>query len=50
MVVPLISLRADLQQWCEQLGIYCMAWESRKPPDKAAIVLATPESTQNPDF
>jgi superfamily II DNA or RNA helicase len=50
VVVPLLSLRADLTTRCQALGISCVAWESRRPPDEAAIVLVTPESTENPDF
>jgi superfamily II DNA helicase RecQ len=50
VVVPLLSLRADLMMCCQALGISCMLWESRQPPDNAAIVLVTPESTENPDF
>ncbi|KAL4732941.1 P-loop containing nucleoside triphosphate hydrolase protein [Aspergillus similis] len=50
VVVPLLSLRADLMTRCQGLGISCVSWESRRPPDEAAIVLVTPESTENPDF
>ena len=50
VVVPLLSLRQDLQRRCQQLGIACVAWESRCPPDDASIVLVTPESTEHPDF
>src|ERR1700712_1858487 len=44
VVVPLIALRGDLQQRCTKLGISCVEWESRRPPDDASIVLVTPES------
>ena len=50
VVVPLLSLRADLVQRCRAAGISCVSWESRHPPDEAAIVLVTPESTEHPDF
>ena len=50
MVVPLLLLRADLMTHCQALGILCVLWESRRPPNKAAIMLVTPESTKNPDF
>ncbi|KAI9035034.1 uncharacterized protein KD926_004698 [Aspergillus affinis] len=50
VVVPLLSLRQDLQRRCQRLGIACVAWESRCPPDDASIVLVTPESTEHPDF
>jgi len=50
VVVPLIALRGDLQQRCAKLGILCVEWESRKPPDEASIVLVTPESAISEDF
>jgi hypothetical protein len=50
VVVPLVALRADMQRRCQQLGILCVAWESRRPPDAASIVLVTPESAVSPDF
>jgi hypothetical protein len=50
VVVPLLSLRADLMTRCQALGISCVSWESRRLPDDAVIVLVTPESTENPDF
>ncbi|PTU19735.1 hypothetical protein P175DRAFT_0532676 [Aspergillus ochraceoroseus IBT 24754] len=37
-------------RWCQTLGICYISWESRHPPNKAAIMLVTPESTENPDF
>ncbi|KAH2531107.1 hypothetical protein KXW97_000558, partial [Aspergillus fumigatus] len=33
-----------------ELGISCVPWESRRPPDAASIVLVTPESAVSPDF
>jgi superfamily II DNA helicase RecQ len=45
VVVPLIALRGDMKQRCTKLGILCIEWESRRPPDAAAVVLVTPEST-----
>ncbi|KAF7174655.1 hypothetical protein CNMCM6106_000807 [Aspergillus hiratsukae] len=50
VVVPLVALRADMTRRCQQLGISCVAWESRRPPDAASIVLVTPESAVSPDF
>ncbi|KAG9385482.1 RecQ Superfamily II DNA helicase [Pyrenophora tritici-repentis] len=43
VVVPLIALRGDMAQRCK-LGISCVEWQSRRPPDAAAVVLVTPES------
>ncbi|KAJ5443114.1 hypothetical protein N7445_004865 [Penicillium cf. griseofulvum] len=50
VVVPLITLRADLRQRCTTLGILCVEWESRRPPDEASIVLVTPESALTEEF
>jgi superfamily II DNA helicase RecQ len=50
VVVLLLSLRADLMTCCQALGISCVLWESRRPPDDAVIVLVMPESTKNLDF
>jgi superfamily II DNA helicase RecQ len=50
VVVPLVALRANMTQRCQQLGISCVAWESRRPPNAASIVLVTPESAVSPDF
>ncbi|KAG9375920.1 RecQ Superfamily II DNA helicase [Pyrenophora tritici-repentis] len=44
VVVPLIALRGDMAQRCKKLGISCVEWQSRRPPDAAAVVLVTPES------
>jgi hypothetical protein len=35
---------------CQEAGISCVEWESRRPPDKANIVLVTPESALGDDF
>jgi superfamily II DNA helicase RecQ len=37
-------LRRDMKKRCKKLGILCVEWESRRPPDAAAVVLVTPES------
>jgi superfamily II DNA helicase RecQ len=50
VVVPLIALRGDIMQQCRKLGISCAEWESRCPPDAAAIVLVTPESAVGEEF
>ncbi|KAK7177507.1 DNA helicase [Paraphaeosphaeria sporulosa] len=50
VVVPLIALRGDMKRRCSKLGISCAAWESRHPPDAAAIVLVTPESAVTDGF
>jgi superfamily II DNA helicase RecQ len=50
VVVPLIALRGDMMRRCKKLGISCAAWESRRPPDAAAVVLVTPESAVGEEF
>jgi superfamily II DNA helicase RecQ len=50
VVVPLVALQANMAQRCQQLGISCVVWESRRPPNAASIVLVTPESAVSPDF
>lgn len=50
VVVPLLALRADLKDRCDQLQISCVEWESRRPVDDASIVLVTPESALTADF
>jgi superfamily II DNA helicase RecQ len=50
VVVPLIALRGDMRQRCKKLGISCVEWDSRRPPDAAAVVLVTPESAVGEAF
>lgn len=50
VVVPLIALRQDMQERCQRLGIPCAAWDPRRPPDGASIVLVTPEATESDAF
>ena len=50
VVLPLISLRWDMQRRCQELGISCAAWDRQWPPDGASIVLVTPESVPSDAF
>ena len=50
VIVPLTSLRADLKDRCDRLGIRCAEWDGRKPPYWASIVLVTPESAVTKAF
>jgi superfamily II DNA helicase RecQ len=50
VVVPLVSLRGDMMRRCKELGISCAEWQSRCPPDAAAIVFVTPESAVGEAF
>jgi superfamily II DNA helicase RecQ len=50
VVMPLIALRGDMKKRCKKLGISCVEWERRHPPDAAAVVLVTPESAVGEAF
>ena len=50
VVVPLLSLCGDIIQQYQILGISCISWKSRRPPDEAIIILVTPESAVTEDF
>jgi hypothetical protein len=50
VVVPLIALRRHMVQRCRELGVSCAEWESRRPPDAAAVVMVTPESAVSKEF
>jgi len=50
VIVPLTSLRADLKDRCDRLGIGCAEWNGRRPPYWASIVLVTPESAVTKAF
>lgn len=50
VVVPMTSLRADMKRRCDEARIDCAEWDSRRPPDRASIVLVTPESVATKGF
>jgi superfamily II DNA helicase RecQ len=50
VVVPLVALREDMQRRCNDLNIKCAAWDWRRPPEDATIVLVTPESAVTTSF
>ena len=50
VIVPLVSLRENMKQRCEQLGISCVEWNSRRPSEWAQVVLVTPESAVGEGF
>lgn len=50
VVVPLIALRADIQECCHQLGISCVEWHLQHAIDGASIVLVTLESAISETF
>ncbi|CAG8320632.1 unnamed protein product [Penicillium salamii] len=50
VVVPLVSLREDIQERCRRLEILCTIWDPQHPPDGASIILVTPESIDSDAF
>lgn len=50
VVVPLISLRQDLQHRCTQLGLSCGTWDPRLKTQDVKLLLVTPESMASLDF
>ena len=50
VVVPLIALRQDMMKRCNDLGIECAEWDSRRPPDSARMVFVTPEAALTDKF
>jgi superfamily II DNA helicase RecQ len=50
VIVPLISLRANVVRHCRELLISCRVWNARQPADRAKIVLITPEGAVTSAF
>jgi len=50
VVVPLNSLREDLQQRCTKAGISCIEWNGKRPSYWSKIMLVTPESAVTKAF
>ena len=50
VVVPLIALRADMKRRCDEVGIECVEWSTKRPADGSSIVLVTPESAVSESF
>jgi superfamily II DNA helicase RecQ len=50
VIVPLISLRADVVRRCHELSISCRVWNARQPADGAKIVLVTPKGAVTSAF
>ena len=44
VVVPVVSLRQDLVDRCEKVGLSVAAWDGSRPPYHARIIYITPES------
>jgi superfamily II DNA helicase RecQ len=50
VVVPLVALRFDMKDRCEQLGIVSAEWNSRRPHEWAQVVFITPEAAVGEAF
>jgi len=50
VVVPLVSLQGDLKRRCDESGITCRVWDSKRPTETASIVFVTPESAVTKTF
>jgi superfamily II DNA helicase RecQ len=50
VIIPLNSLREDLKDRCDKVGISCAEWDGQRPPHWASIVLATPEAAVSTTF
>ena len=50
VIVPIISLRADLKSRCDRAGIACAEWNGERPAHWASIILVTPEAAVQPRF
>ena len=50
VVVPLVSLRGNIKDRCDELGIECVEWSGRRPHEWASVVLVTPEAAVGESF
>ena len=50
VVVPLVSLRGDIKDRCNELGIEYVEWSGRWPYEWASVVLVTPEAAVGESF
>jgi superfamily II DNA helicase RecQ len=50
VITPLLSLRENMHDRCDKLGITCVEWNSRRPHEWAQIVLVAPESAVGEGF
>ena len=50
VIVPMISLRADLAHRCHAVGLICMEWERQPHHMHTSIMLVTPESAVTTGF
>jgi superfamily II DNA helicase RecQ len=50
VVVPLVALRFNMKDRCEQLGIVSAEWNSWRPHEWAQVVFVTPEAAVGEAF
>lgn len=50
VVVPLVALRFDMKERCDQLGIVSAEWDSQRPHEGAQIMFVTPEAAVGEAF
>jgi superfamily II DNA helicase RecQ len=50
VVIPMISLRQDIQRRCQAVGLSCAEWDYRHPQAGVSIMLVTSESAVSQGF
>jgi superfamily II DNA helicase RecQ len=50
VVVPLVALRFNMRERCEQLGIMSAEWDGQRPQEGAQIMFVTPEAAVGEAF
>jgi superfamily II DNA helicase RecQ len=50
VVVPLVALRFNMKERCDQLGLVSAEWDSRRPHEWAQVMFVTPEAAVGEAF
>jgi superfamily II DNA helicase RecQ len=50
VVVPLVALRFDMKERCNQLGLVSAEWDSQRPHEWAQVMFVTPEAAVGEAF
>jgi superfamily II DNA helicase RecQ len=50
VVVPLVALRFDMKERCDQLGMVSAEWDSQRPHEWAQVMFVTPEAAVGEAF
>ena len=50
VVVPLVALRFDMKERCDQLGLVSAEWNSQRPHEWAQVMFVTPEAAVGEAF